>query len=468
MSSEDDEESLPPPLAQRLQKKRGGGAAGLLSSSSPSFPCSSSSSSKMKRPRLAALRPASPDAVLLGRLLQCSSSAAAGAFLRGRKGVTRAQRRRLAEIAGLEHAWARCNQAVKSNVADLADMIVDELYIPFAFYRQSLAGGDPAERPRALFLARRATRPLANKSWPWRKTGGNDAHTKSKRLKRGRGNSNEDGFWQARNGLTRHAWLPSCTSNDGEQEICALVTSFDSVVHFVQSGSGTGVHIGDGFVLTCAHVVDARDDISDVMPGSRLGREKVVVFPSERAFLTRCVSCVESADGLKDVAVMQILHEIPLWRSVPAALPPASRVSTNPVELGARIFCIGNPSNVDLESLNGGDCEFEPPTWHASVGECLGYVDPKIRSLLDAQRERGRAPTRGEVAQTSNPEPVGSAAGGYLQHSCWTYWGHSGAPIFNEEGCVVGIHCAWDDRTGMRHGQKLAHLQEAMSSVVAL
>jgi hypothetical protein len=359
-------------------------------------------------------------------------------------------------------------------VADLAAMLVDELYTPFLFYRQSLAGGgDPAARPRALFRARRATRPLANKSWPWNKTG-----TQSKKKRRRRGGGDDNGFWQVRNGLIQHAWLPVAGATEEEEDNDdTCITSFDSVVHFVQSGSGTGVHIGDGLVLTCAHVVDARDDASDTMPDSRLGREKVVVFPSERAFLTRCVSCVESADGLKDVAVMQILHEIPLSSSFqsstkqskpPLALPPASRVSTTPAELGARIFCIGNPSNVDLESLNGGDSEFEPPTWHASVGECLGYVDPEIQTLVDAQRERGRAPTRGELARISNPEPVGSTKGGYLQHSCWTYWGHSGAPIFNEEGCVVGIHCAWDDGTGMRHGQKLAHLQQALSTVVPL
>lgn len=52
--------------------------------------------------------------------------------------------------------------------------------------------------------------------------------------------------------------------------------------------------------------------------------------------------------------------------------------------------------------------------------------------------------------------------GGYLRHSCWTYWGHSGAPLFDAAGRVCGLHCAWDDRTGMRHGQKLPHLLGAM------
>ena len=117
---------------------------------------------------------------------------------------------------------------------------------------------------------------------------------------------------------------------------------------------------------------------------------------------------------------------------------------------------------MDLENLEGGESEFEPPTWHTSVGSCLGYVNPDIQEEMDAQRERGRAPTRGERERLQNAAPIKSESGGYLQHSCWTYWGHSGAPLFNQVGHVVGLHCAWDDRTGMRHGQKLKHLQEVL------
>ena len=49
--------------------------------------------------------------------------------------------------------------------------------------------------------------------------------------------------------------------------------------------------------------------------------------------------------------------------------------------------------------------------------------------------------------------PVDAARGSYLQHSCWTYWGHSGAPLFDEQGCLVGLHNSWDeDDDGQRHG----------------
>lgn len=42
---------------------------------------------------------------------------------------------------------------------------------------------------------------------------------------------------------------------------------------------------------------------------------------------------------------------------------------------------------------------------------------------------------------------------GALKHSAWTYWGSSGAPLFDRRtGHVIGMHNSWDDRCGQRHG----------------
>jgi hypothetical protein len=88
---------------------------------------------------------------------------------------------------------------------------------------------------------------------------------------------NEGHFWVAKHGLTRNAWIPQ-SGKAAETNAAAVVSSaevlqseqqrpassssqtFDAVVHFVQAGSGTGVHVGGGKIVTCAHVVDARDD----------------------------------------------------------------------------------------------------------------------------------------------------------------------------------------------------------------
>ena len=224
-------------------------------------------------------------------------------------------------------------------------------------------------------------------------------------------------------------------------------------------------------------MVDSRDDDEEggTVP-TRTGRCKLVMFASGRTFLARCVSVVESADGEQDVAAMVLGAEI----DVPATrdgfdrgcgddeggcdVLPSAALATTPATIGDPLFCVGNPSSVDLESITAGSIEFEPPTWHASVGACVGYLDPATQQLQAAQAARGRAPTRGERRRVAKSAPTDSEAGTYLQHSCWTYWGHSGAPLFDAQGRVVGLHCAWDDSTGMRHGQKLQHLQAAMTA----
>ena len=78
-------------------------------------------------------------------------------------------------------------------------------------------------------------------------------------------------------------------------------------------------------MLTCAHVVDARDDDAvgkseggDGAPlPERVGRQKVLMFPSGRTFLAECASTVESHDGNEDAAAMLLGVEIMV-----ASLPP--------------------------------------------------------------------------------------------------------------------------------------------------
>ena len=62
---------------------------------------------------------------------------------------------------------------------------------------------------------------------------------------------------------------------------------------------------------------------------------------------------------------------------------------------------------------------------------------------------------------------VGADEGVSHIHSCWTYWGHSGAPLFDQRGSVCGLHSSWDDKNGARHAQKLATLHSALSRVAA-
>jgi len=238
-----------------------------------------------------------------------SATAARRALRRPKKdrgAFTPEHRRELARLAGMEQAWVDCDQLVPENLSDLVDGIVSELFEPYWFYRKTLklddighgertstirsrssaetqrrevgsASSGDCGSPRTLFGARLATRAMVNSS----------AAKNKKMVKKSAG-----GFWTAKDGLVEHPWLPGlppvCEAALGEPFSLATST-FDAVCHFVQGVSGTGVHVGGGLVLTCAHVVHASDDDvdgegddKDGGDGSsvpmRVGRKKVWVL----------------------------------------------------------------------------------------------------------------------------------------------------------------------------------------------
>mmetsp|Transcript_12519 Transcript_12519/g.20076 ORF Transcript_12519/g.20076 Transcript_12519/m.20076 type:complete len:131 (+) Transcript_12519:791-1183(+) len=97
-----------------------------------------------------------------------------------------------------------------------------------------------------------------------------------------------------------------------------------------------------------------------------------------------------------------------------------------------RCFCVGNPSNIDLESAESGNNDFEPRVWHLSNGMTHG--------------------------NSQNADLKGCV------HSCWTYWGHSGAPIFSDSGKIIGLHSSWDPDTGARLCVELECIREFLNS----
>ena len=92
----------------------------------------------------------------------------------------------------------------------------------------------------------------------------------------------------------------------------------------VQSDGGTGVHIGDGRVLTCAHVVEARGDDTFEERGQappRIGRQKLAVCAAGRTFLAACAVTLETVDGSNDVALLVLGAEVPRIPAVRDAQP---------------------------------------------------------------------------------------------------------------------------------------------------
>ena len=83
------------------------------------------------------------------------------------------------------------------------------------------------------------------------------------------------------------------------------------------------------------------------------------------------------------------------------------------------------------QSKDEANIDFEPKCWHLTVVK-LHSVSP-------------------------NAEIKGTI------HTCWTYWGHSGAPIFSAEsdsGNIVGMHSSWDDETGARISVSLPEMRK--------
>lgn len=363
---------------------------------------------------------------IVSKLFQISSPSAALKALKKKSQFSHTHLRKLASIAGATTAWCSCDLRIKENVHDLCEIIVDELYVPYIFYAKSLQLCDSKQ----FFKNKTATPPLK--------------YHKNKK------------FWSALSGSKTYNWVPDARH------------TFDAVVHFIQSSSGTGVHLGEGKVMTCAHVIDARDDDTlddDVMP-TRVGRKKIVMFSNGRVFEAICKAVEETIDGKKDVAVLSLENEIIIKSSTKSSenqLSSACLALASP-EYGNKLFTVGNPSNIDLESNSNDTIEFEPPIFHFSVGRCEGYSSSATFLLRSQIAERGRAPTRGELKKLMPAIESCAATGVIMEHSCWTYWGHSGAPIFNDEGMVVGLHSSWCDRTGIRFATKLEHLQACLEA----
>lgn len=215
--------------------------------------------------------------------------------------------------------------------------------------------------------------------------------------------------------------------------------AMSSCIHIVPSGSGVIIH-SSGIVLTCAHVVAADGDPDEndeiIKPPKRLGRLKTLIDSSGTLHLAACTVC----DEAMDVAALQIVWTDGGSETFTAA--PLSALTPDPHnDTNAAIACIGNPYDWDLECPAGArpmKMGFRP--FHTSAG-----------SITSVSPETDRA----------------TGLGG-TKHSCWTYWGHSGAPLFNRCGELVAMHNSWDsDNGGQRHAVSLDMLRPVVEVAIA-
>ncbi|HJT33179.1 MAG TPA: serine protease [Pirellulales bacterium] len=162
----------------------------------------------------------------------------------------------------------------------------------------------------------------------------------------------------------------------------------------VRLGGGSGVNVSPrGCVLTAAHVA------------RQLGARLTAEFPNGRRYTAECVAL----DQRLDVALCRVLD---------APRLPFAKLASAPATVGTRVVCIGQPGT---RTPAGKPTDYQP--FHVSTGEIRGFLDDRL----------------------------GDQALGRTKHDAWTYWGHSGSPLFNEHGEIVAMHNSWDSKTAMRH-----------------
>jgi hypothetical protein len=192
---------------------------------------------------------------------------------------------------------------------------------------------------------------------------------------------------------------------------------------FVQAEAGTAVCISpDGLLLTCSHC------IAETAAEVDATQHFWLLFADGQAIMAKCVAW----DGRRDLALLRIIAAQPSSR--PSSSFPFCRIAELAPETLTRLICVGQPGADDLESLD--------------PGRKTGYEVLHVSNGL----YHGIAP---DVTDPEDNSEIGA-----LMHDCWTYWGHSGAPLLERRtGKLVGLHSSWDDRTAMRRGVPLVAIR---------
>jgi hypothetical protein len=165
-----------------------------------------------------------------------------------------------------------------------------------------------------------------------------------------------------------------------------------ATVRIAIGGSGVNLH-PDGLILTAGHVPDY------------VGRKTTIRFPDGRSFQAICTVI----DKRLDLALLRVEG---------AGRLPVAQIAAKAAPVGVFVAVVGQPGTT---TPGGEPTGYQP--FHVSTGQVRGYL----------------------------PNPLGRQSLGRMKHDAWTYWGHSGSPLFDRHGFIVGIHNSWDSRTAMRH-----------------
>jgi len=206
----------------------------------------------------------------------------------------------------------------------------------------------------------------------------------------------------------------------------------DSCLCRISDEFGTAVCINEkGYILTCSHAVPPFEDDKT--------KESLYIFPNGEIVKTLTLE----KNNQIDLALLKINEIYENGKFIKIKEIPEKKFNYSKIKLsikenekiGENIFCIGNPcfeiynDNDKLEKNN------YKPFW-ISFGKIKGYINDGINCKNEL---------------------------GPLIHNCWTYWGHSGAPIFNYKGEIIGMHNSWNEKNGDRHGISLLGIVKFIS-----
>jgi hypothetical protein len=240
--------------------------------------------------------------------------------------------------------------------------------------------------------------------------------------------------YQLRHSKTQ-AWLKSPAGKE------KLASAAHATLVFAQEEAGTAVCISSsGLLLTCSHcVAETSEEL-----GQASSKRKWLLFASGRVVLAECVAW----DPRRDLALLQITAAQPEPHSANPHAVSASDTTANasvasfpfvtlaeiPPRLRAALVCIGHPGSEDLEVAQSG-VKTGYDILHVSTGSFRGYAP--------------------------NQDLHDNSEIGALKHDCWTYWGHSGAPLVEQSTShLIGLHSSWDEKTGTRRGIPLDAIQQ--------
>jgi V8-like Glu-specific endopeptidase len=194
--------------------------------------------------------------------------------------------------------------------------------------------------------------------------------------------------------------------NDEVAKMEGIKIPYEACIHFLPSGSGC--ILSNGLIMTCAHCINHEDDPkegSNTKQPGRVGRVRPIIWADGKLALVKCVYSNENTDiaFCKIIKTDKVLYDM-------------AKLCTGPAKIGDKIVTVHNPFGIDLEDNDQGAKSGNLP-FTTSMGKVEGYEGDKIN--------------------------MDNNGNGSLVHSCWTYWGTSGAPLFNMDGEVIGIHNSW-------------------------